>query len=192
MPVTTPKTKPKKRLRRPLRNRLPWPHSCIKTNARSTNRLIRTTMPAVSQREYSALRAAAYHSAASGNSVVATYDRALKLSGRTCRSMIARLSLSKPASMATFPPCIALMAVPGFQPVCTGQSTSIGEHRRPVIDYLRPICVNWHHARKAAGIGRFSGDFGEFEEVPDAGVQFQHVDPGDEAGAGPLVEQRRA
>ena len=59
MPETTPKTKPKPRFSQPLRNRLPCPHSCINTKARSRNRLVSSMIATVSAYDTSVLSHAA-------------------------------------------------------------------------------------------------------------------------------------
>ncbi len=49
MPHTTPKMNPNALLSRAVRNKLPWPQSCISKKARITNRLIGKVTAAVSQ-----------------------------------------------------------------------------------------------------------------------------------------------
>src|SRR5262245_40935885 len=90
MPETTPRRNPNARLSRRERNRLSWPHSCIKVNTRKEAKLISNTAATVSQCETAALDTAAHHRIASNPKAVSTWVNALRLLDLACRRMISR------------------------------------------------------------------------------------------------------
>ena len=90
MPETTPNRKPNARLSRWVRNKLPWPHSCISAKTRKVNKLISNTAATVSQRETSTLNTATHQRSARDANVVRTCVNPLTLSDWACRRMMAR------------------------------------------------------------------------------------------------------
>src|SRR6267143_3495685 len=90
MQETTPNKKPNKRLSCWLRNKLPWPHSCISAKARNVNRLISNTAGTVSQGETSTLNAATHQRSARDAKLVKTCVNPFTLSDWACPRMMAR------------------------------------------------------------------------------------------------------
>src|ERR1700676_1217849 len=90
MPETTPRRKPNARLSRWVRNKLPWPHSCISAKARNVNKLISNTGATVSQGETSTLNTSTHQRSARYAKVVKTCVNPLTLSDWACPRMMAR------------------------------------------------------------------------------------------------------
>src|ERR1700756_1215507 len=74
MPATTPRRKPAALLSEGLRNRLPWPHSCISAKTRRVRNVITSTATvAVSHQDSVADMTAPHQNSARGTSVVTTW-----------------------------------------------------------------------------------------------------------------------
>src|ERR1700731_3313410 len=89
MPEPTPRRKPNARLSHWVRNKLPWPHSCISAKTRKVNKLISNTAATVSQWETWTLNRATHQRSARDANVVRTCVNALTLSAWVCRRMMA-------------------------------------------------------------------------------------------------------
>src|SRR5262245_49041079 len=90
MPEMTPRRNPNALLSRCVRNKLPWPHSCISVNTRKENKLISNAAATVSQRETATLDTAAHQRAARNAKVDRTWANPLILLAWACRRMMVR------------------------------------------------------------------------------------------------------
>src|ERR1700730_17242236 len=90
MPEPTPRRKPNARLSHWVRNKLPWPHSCISAKTRKVNKLISNTAATVSQWDTSTVNPATHQRNARDANVVRTCVNPLTLSAWVCRRMMAR------------------------------------------------------------------------------------------------------
>src|SRR6185437_9451804 len=90
MPDRTPRRNPTVRLSRRLRNKLPWPHSCIRPKTRTVNRMMGSNGTTASQGDTPAHLIAAHQRSVKGTKVAKTCFNPLMSSDLVYRPIMAR------------------------------------------------------------------------------------------------------